>query len=202
MSVPWHAEPADAVVAALASNARQGLTGVEAAARLERLGPNELPEAPTRSLLGVIAARFASPLIYLLLGAAGLALALGHWADGIVIAVVVLLNAAIGAFQEGRAERSMAALRKLTALRARVARDGRELVVAARELVPGDLLVVAAGDAVVADARLVEAIALRVSEAPLTGESVPVEKRLETCAAEPCSPTTTSRRSSPPWPRA
>ena len=99
---------------------------------------------------------------------------LGHLGDAAVILAVVGVNAAIGSFQEGRAERSMAALRQLSALRVRVRRDGADVVLEAAELVPGDLLLLAAGDAVAADARLLEAVQLQVAEAALTGESVPV----------------------------
>jgi Ca2+-transporting ATPase len=115
-------------------------------------------------------------LIYILFVAAVLAVALGHHGDAVVIMAVVLVNALIGSFQEGRAERSMAALRRLSALRVRVHRDGGELVVEARDLVPGDTVLLAAGDAVAADARLIEEAQLQVAEAALTGESVPVSK--------------------------
>ena len=104
--------------------------------------------------------------------------------DAAVIAAVVTINAVIGAFQEGRAERSLAALRSLAVAEARVVRDGGAQVIAARELVPGDVLVVAAGDAIGADARLVDASALQVSEAALTGESVPVDKDVAAVPAE------------------
>jgi Ca2+-transporting ATPase len=101
---------------------------------------------------------------------------MGHWGDSAVILIVVLVNALIGAFQEGRAERSMAALRSLSTQQVRVLRDGHEKSLAARDLVPGDLLLLGAGDAVGADARLVEESQLQVAEAALTGESVPVSK--------------------------
>ena len=111
-------------------------------------GPNALPEAPPRPLWRIFARQFKSPLIYILFVAAVLAVALGHHGDAGVILAVVLVNALIGSFQEGRAERSMAALRRLSALQVRVLRDGDEQVLAARELVPGDILLLAAGDAV------------------------------------------------------
>ncbi|MBZ0234698.1 MAG: HAD-IC family P-type ATPase [Deltaproteobacteria bacterium] len=107
-----------------------------------------------------------------------MALFLGHTSDALVIFTVVLLNAVIGALQEGRAERSLEALRKLASHKARVVRDGREVVVEARELVPGDVIVAEAGDALSADARLLHGAALQIAEAPLTGESVPVAKDL------------------------
>jgi Ca2+-transporting ATPase len=138
-----------------------------------------LPEPPPTSAWIVFLHQFQSPLVYLLLAAAGVALALSHVSDALVIALVVCLNAVIGALQEGRAERSLSALRSLVQQRARVVRAGKELEVAARDVVPGDLLIVQAGDAIVADARIVEAAQLSVAEAALTGESLPVAKSAE-----------------------
>ncbi len=174
----WHAIDGHAAIEAIRSDAVAGLSAAEVQQRLLRGGPNSLPEPHRRSLLSVFVAQFRSPLIYLLLGAAGLALALGHTRDAAVIFVVLLANAVIGAVQEGRAEHSLAALRKLETLKARVVRDGEEQVVAAREVVPGDILLVEAGDAIAADARLLDGVALQLAEAALTGESVPVGKHL------------------------
>jgi magnesium-transporting ATPase (P-type) len=139
-------------------------------------GPNALPEVPVKPLWRTFAQQFKSPLIFILFVAAGLAVALGHHGDAMVILAVVLVNALIGSFQEGRAERSMAALRRLAAVRVRVLRAGSEQVLEARALVPGDIVLLAAGDAVAADARLIETVQLHVAEAALTGESVPVSK--------------------------
>jgi Ca2+-transporting ATPase len=172
----WHAVPAHEAVAAVASDAEQGLDVAEVERRLARFGPNALREPKRRSLAAVFAGQFKSPLIYLLFAAAGIALGLGHTNDALVIFTVVLLNALIGAFQEGRAEQSLEALRKLASSRARVVRGGREAIVEAREIVPGDVLFLEAGDAVAADARLVAGAALQIAEAALTGESVPVGK--------------------------
>ena len=174
----WHAIDGRAAIDAIGSDAVAGLSASEARQRLLRGGPNALPESRRRSLLSVFAAQFRSPLIYLLLAAAGLALVLGHTQDAAVIFVVLLANAVIGAVQEGRAEHSLAALRKLETLKARVVRDGEEQVVAARDVVLGDILVVEAGDAIAADARLLDGVALQLAEAALTGESVPVGKHL------------------------
>ncbi|MFZ5477390.1 MAG: cation-translocating P-type ATPase [Myxococcota bacterium] len=174
----WHARPAPEVVASMETDARSGLRSDEVRRRLEVFGPNALREPKRRSLTAIFAHQFRSPLIYLLLVAAGIALALGHATDALVIVAVLLLNAVIGALQEGRAERSLAALRELATHKARVVRDGRELVVEAREVVPGDILLLEAGDAIAADARLVDGAALQIAEAALTGESVPVGKDL------------------------
>ncbi|MBK9035815.1 MAG: HAD-IC family P-type ATPase [Myxococcales bacterium] len=183
-AAPWHAQTAEAAATTLDVVPATGLTAAEVRARRARHGANALPEARRRSALAVLGAQFASPLIYLLLGAAAVALVLGHPSDAIVIGVVVVTNAIIGAFQEGRAERSLAMLRELATQRARVVRDGREEEIAASALVPGDVLVVDAGDAITADARVLDAAALQVSEAALTGESVAVTKAPEPVAAD------------------
>ncbi|HET9978421.1 MAG TPA: HAD-IC family P-type ATPase [Burkholderiaceae bacterium] len=173
---PWHALASDAALRALAVDAARGLSRDEAARRTLAWGPNALPEPPPRPAWLALLRQFRSPLIYLLFIAAVLAVALGHHGDAAVILAVVGINALIGAIQEGRAERSMAALRRLAALRVRVLRDGAELSLEARALVPGDIVLLAAGDAVAADARLVEAAQLHAAEAALTGESLPVAK--------------------------
>jgi Ca2+-transporting ATPase len=173
----WHALKAEDAVAGVESDDR-GLSSAEARRRLERYGRNALPEAQSRSLFSVFIGQFKSPLIYLLFAAAAIALGLGHTSDAVVIFIVVLLNSIIGAVQEGRAERSLQALRKLATHKARVLRDGREAIVEAAEVVPGDVLLLEAGDAIAADARLLSATALQVAEAALTGESVPVTKAL------------------------
>ncbi|WP_341920571.1 HAD-IC family P-type ATPase [Polaromonas sp. YR568] len=172
----WHALPAGEVLAQLACDPALGLSAAEVEQRRAREGANALPEPPRRSMLAVFARQFRSPLIYILFAAAVLAVAMSHYGDAVVILAVVLVNAVVGTFQEGRAERSMASLRRLAALRVRVQRDGQEAQIAARELVPGDLLLLAAGDAIGADARLIEEAQLQVAEAALTGESVPVSK--------------------------
>ena len=173
---PWHALPATEALAVVESDDDTGLTADEARIRLERHGPNALPAPELRSLVSVFLGQFKSPLIYLLFVAAGLALVMGHQSDAAVIFTVVVLNAVIGALQEGRAERSVEALRKLASHKARVVRGGVELIVEARDVVPGDVLVLEAGDAVAADARLLHGAALQIAEAALTGESVPVAK--------------------------
>ncbi|MBU6441960.1 MAG: HAD-IC family P-type ATPase [Betaproteobacteria bacterium] len=170
---------AASAVRQLGSDAAAGLSSEAASRRLAELGPNTVAEAAADAAWLLLLHQFRSPLIYILFAAAALAGALAHWGDAVVILGVVLANALIGAFQEGRAERSMAALRRLSELQARVLRDGREQLLAARELVPGDVLLLAAGDAVGADARLLEASSLAAAEAALTGESVPVGKRAE-----------------------
>ncbi|MCH5377020.1 MAG: haloacid dehalogenase, partial [Planctomycetes bacterium] len=146
----WHRLSVEEVLASLSSGP-DGLTPSEVQARFAMHGPNALPEGKRRTLLRLFLSQFQSPLIYLLLVAAVLAAFLGKQGDAAVILAVVVVNALIGSFQEGRAERSMAALQRLAALRVLVIRGGAEISVEAREVVPGDLLVLAAGDAVGAD---------------------------------------------------
>ena len=178
--VAWHALSRDQALARLETS-EAGIPPGEVAARQVAVGPNALPERRRRSGFQIFLRQFKSPLIYLLLVAAGIALGLGERADAAVIVGVLLTNAIVGAFQEGRAERSMDALRKLSALRARVRRGGVDADVEARDLVPGDVLVLEAGDAVGADARLLEAVHLATLEAALTGESTPVAKDPSAC---------------------
>ena len=177
-SAGWHALAIGEVLRHVDVRPEQGLSDSEAQRRRTAHGPNALPEAPPRPLWRIFARQFKSPLIYILFVAAVLAVGLGHHGDALVILGVVIVNALIGTAQEGRAERSMAALRRLSALRVRVLRDGQELMRAARDLVPGDIVLLAAGDAIGADARLIDAAQLQVAEAALTGESVPVVKTL------------------------
>jgi Ca2+-transporting ATPase len=160
-----------------------GLTDAEARRRLAEVGRNELPREAGRSRWRILVGQFASPLVWLLLGAAAVSGLLGDVVDTIAIGTIVVINALVGYAQEHRAETALLALRAMTAPRARVARGERVAVVEAAEVVPGDLLVVEAGDVVAADARLVEAHALTANEAALTGESLPVAK-----TAAPSSP--------------
>jgi Ca2+-transporting ATPase len=156
-----------------------GLTEAEARRLLAEHGPNELPRQEGPSPLHILLRQLRGVMVWLLIAAAVLSAALGEVADAVAIGVIVVLNAIIGFFQEYRAERAMEALRAMTAPRARVVRDGRVTMLAAGEVVPGDALVLDAGDVVAADARLLEASALSSNEASLTGESLPIEKRVE-----------------------
>ena len=154
----------------------RGLRGAEAAARLAVYGANELAEPASRPLWLRFADQFRSWLFAILLAAAVLAGAVGDAGDAAVIVVVLLINAMIGFLQERRAERSLEALRRMLVATARVRRDGMVRVVAAGELVPGDVVLLEAGDRVPADGRLTVAEAVEVDEAALTGESQPVGK--------------------------
>ena len=175
-SVPWHQASAAEVCHSLGADPARGLSSGEAAARLARDGPNSFPEHKPRPWWSLFLRQFASPLIYILFVAAVIASVMEHRGDAAVILLVVFMNALIGTMQEGRAERSMDSLRKLSALMVRVRRGGREEIIKASDLVPGDIVLLAAGDAVAADARVFEAAALEAAEAALTGESLPVAK--------------------------
>jgi len=176
---PWHALPADQALAALGVDPGLGLSATEAERRLARFGPNTLPEEPGRSLGRMVVDQLADPMIALLVVAAVVSGVVGEAADTIVIVVIVLLNAVIGVFQESRAERAMQALKEMSSPTAVVVRDGREQHVDASGLVPGDVVLLQDGAVVPADLRLLEAAALRISEAALTGESQPVGKHRE-----------------------
>lgn len=154
----------------------QGISRDEAARRLARDGANEIRRERGTPAWRCFAAQFANAVVVLLLGAAVVSAILREIADAIAIAAIVVINAIIGFIQEYRAERALLALRAMTAPRARVVRDEETVIVPAAEVVIGDLLVLDAGDIVAADARLVDAHALSANEAPLTGESTPVDK--------------------------
>lgn len=179
----WHAVPLQEALQATGSGP-DGLSAAEAARRLARFGPNRLPRGPRRSALRRFLLQFHSRLIYVLVGSATLAAAIGHVTDALVIASVVLVNAVIGFVQEGRAEEALEAIRAMIDPQASVIRDGRRLTIPADEVVPGDIVLLEAGDRVPADLRLVKARSLRVDEAVLTGESVPVDKALEPVAVD------------------
>lgn len=164
--------------------AATGLSEADIANRRALHGPNALPEKKRRSLLLLFLGQFQSPLIYLLLASAGIAFALGERTDALVILSVVFLNAVIGSYQEGRAARSMDALKRLSGIRVHVRRDGRQRLIDARELVPGDIVLLSAGDAIAADLRLIETASLETAEAALTGESVPVSKNIKAVPEE------------------
>jgi len=153
-----------------------GLSSAEAADRLARYGPNELPRARATPWWRLVADQLRDPLILVLLAAAALTVATGDLADASVIALVIVVNTTVGVTQEIKAGQAIAALSDLTAPEARVLRDGGQRQVPAAEAVIGDVLVLAEGDIVPADAEVVDAAALLVDEAALTGESVPVDK--------------------------
>lgn len=181
--VPPHALGVDAVLDRLAASAA-GLSGDAADDRLATVGPNRLPEPKGRGPLIRFLAQFRNLLVLVLIGAAVVTAALGHWIDTQVILAVVVVNAVIGFVQEGKAERALAALRGMLAPRATVLRDGKRQTIAGEDVVPGDVILLEAGDKVPADARLLTAHGLMVQEAALTGESVPVAKATDPVPAD------------------
>jgi magnesium-transporting ATPase (P-type) len=174
-SQSWHALPADKALAELKTDS-VGLSAAEAARRLAEHGPNRLTPPRKRGPLLRLLLQFHNILIYVLLGAAGVTALLGHGVDTAVILGVVVINALIGFIQEGKAEKSLDAIRDMLSLSAMVMRDGRRQEIDASDLAPGDIVLLASGDKVPADLRLFETRSLRIEEAALTGESEPVEK--------------------------
>ncbi|MGW8249615.1 MAG: cation-translocating P-type ATPase, partial [Anaerolineales bacterium] len=172
----WHAVEAEQVLRELDVQAEGGLSSDEARRRLETYGPNELKEAPATTFWQMLWEQFNNFVVILLIVAAVVSALLGDMIEAAAIMAIVILNAALGVFQERRAEQALAALRKLAAPEAHVIRDGSHQTVPANQVVPGDLVLLEAGNFVPADVRLLEAVNLRVEEAALTGESVPVQK--------------------------
>ncbi len=177
--VHWYQMDADTILERL-NTSRQGLTWEEAERRLDAVGENKLPEGKRLSLLMVILHQFMSPLIYVLLIAGVVSALMKEISDAVFIFAVLVLNAAIGAFQEYKAERSAEALRDMMKIMARVRREGIETLIEAEKLVPGDIVILEAGNKVPADLRLIDAANLTADESFLTGESLAVEKRIDT----------------------
>ena len=168
----------------LRNNGNDGLSVREAEKRLSIYGKNELEEKKPPSVLQRFIGQFMDPLIYVLLAAGVISVLLGEQGDAAIIAAVVLLNAAVGVAQEGKAQKALDSLKQMTKLKAVVRRDGRLLEIDSTELVPGDLVVLSAGQQVPADLRLIFTENLKTQEAALTGESVPVEKDADFLSGE------------------
>ena len=174
----WHALSSRDALEALEASA-DGLTEEESRSRLARFGPNELQEKEGLSPWKLFLEQFKNFLIIILFIAVALSAILGEVVDAAVILIIVMFATILGFVQEYRGERSLAALRRMTAPTATVLRGGQEQEIPAREVVPGDITIITTGDRVPGDARLLEAVNLKTDEAPLTGESVPVEKITE-----------------------
>jgi magnesium-transporting ATPase (P-type) len=182
-SESWHFKSANAVLASLVTNP-DGLSREDATSRLVKYGPNRLPVAKPRGPLIRFFYQFHNVLIYVLIVASAITAMLGHWVDASVILGVVLINAAIGFVQEGKAENALKAIRQMLSQNAMVIRGGRQMTIRAEELVPGDIVLLQSGDKVPADLRLFRVKGLQVQEAALTGESVAVEKTTEPVVKE------------------
>ena len=178
---PWHSLDGDEVLTRLGViTPTDGLAAMEAERRLREAGPNVLPAAPPVTVWQVLLHQFLSPLIYILLAAAGVALLLGDFVDAGFILLVVGVNATLGTWQEFKAEKSAASLHALLKGQARVHRDGRDQTIATDDLVPGDIVVLESGNRVPADLRMLQARDLSVDEAFLTGESKAMRKQIDT----------------------
>ncbi|MBM4338134.1 MAG: cation-translocating P-type ATPase [Deltaproteobacteria bacterium] len=176
----WHQMTIQEVISTLKSDQNRGLSKAEAERRLAEYGPNELEAARRLSPWSMLGQQFKNILIIILIIAIVLSAILGHTVEAIAISVIMLFAVLLGFIQEYRAERAIEALKKMAAPTATVIRDGEEEDIPARDLVPGDILLIRTGDRISADCRLIEAVNLQIEEAPLTGESVPVEKQTAT----------------------
>jgi Ca2+-transporting ATPase len=173
---PWHREDAAAILRSLGTSPETGLGSPDARIKLEQIGANEIAPQRGHGVLRLFAHQFADVMIALLVAAAIVAGWLGDVIDAVAIVVIVALNATVGVIQEYRAQRAIAALRRMSAPTARVLRDGTMGEIPAREVVPGDIVTIEAGDVVPADMRLIDAVDPGMDESALTGESVPVSK--------------------------
>jgi len=174
-SKPWHVMETNEAVRALHAKI-DGLSSEEAQKRLQEFGPNELKKEKGKSPVKLFLEQFTDILIIILLIATGLSIVIGEVYDAIVIIAIVIACAVLGFTQEYRAEKALEALKKMTAPTALVLRDGKEMEIQTRDVVPGDILLLYTGDKVSADARLIEVFNIKTDEAPLTGESTPVNK--------------------------
>ncbi len=175
----WHNITGEAALEHLRTGLNTGLTSDEAQLRLAAFGPNELTEAPRPTFWARFLDQFKNFLVTILIVASVVSLALGDIVEAVAIMAIVVLNAILGVIQEARAEEALAALQKMTAPEARVIRDGIQITIPARDLVPGDIVLLETGNYIPADVRLQEAVNLKIDEASLTGESVPVQKRAD-----------------------
>ena len=179
----WHAMTADEVIKRLNTNTKKGLDAGEVASRLQKYGPNRLPEGTKRGPFMRFLSQFNNILVYVLLGAGFTKLMLNLWLDAAIIFGVVILNALLGFIQEGRAEKALDSIRNMLSAEARTVRGGETRMIAADQLVPGDVVLLESGDKVPADLRLADVNNFRTEEAALTGESVPADKTTEAVAA-------------------
>jgi magnesium-transporting ATPase (P-type) len=174
--ITWHAMAVDEVVRRLVTDIEKGLNAGEASSRLQKYGPNRLPEGKKRGPFMRFLSQFNNILVYVLLGAGFTKLMLNLWIDAAIILGVVIINALLGFIQEGRAERALDSIRNMLSAEARTVRGGEARMIPADQLVPGDVVLLESGDKVPADLRLTDVKNLRTEEAALTGESVPTDK--------------------------
>src|SRR6516165_9078603 len=181
--IAWHAMAVDEVMRRLTTDVEKGLDAGEVSSRLQKYGPNRLPEGKKRGPFMRFLSQFNNILVYVLLGAGFTKLMLNLWVDAAIIFGVVILNALLGFIQEGKAEKALESIRNMLSAEARTLRDGEARMIPAKELVPGDIVLLESGDKIPADLRLADAKNLRTEEAALTGESVPADKSTEAVSA-------------------
>jgi calcium-translocating P-type ATPase len=179
---PWHAVAADEVIRRLNTNVQSGLSAANVQQRLEKYGHNRLPEGRKQGPFMRFLQQFNNILVYVLLGAGFVKLMVGLWLDASIILAVVVLNALLGFFQEGEAEKALDSIRNMLSAEARTVRGGETRLVPSEDLVPGDIVLLESGDKIPADLRLIDVKNLRTEEAALTGESVPIDKTTEPVA--------------------
>lgn len=172
----WFMKSKDEVLQEFGVNDKVGLSDAEAKRRLEQYGLNKLKGKPKKSILSLFLSQLKDMLIYVLIAAAVITMIIGEYTDSIIILLVIILNAAIGVFQEFKAEKAVEALQKMTTPKAVVRRDGKAVEINSEEVVPGDIVLLDAGRFVPADLRLIESANLQIEESALTGESVPSSK--------------------------
>ncbi|MGH7419730.1 MAG: cation-translocating P-type ATPase, partial [Candidatus Rokuibacteriota bacterium] len=176
MASAWHALTVDAVLRELGTDPQRGLAADEADRRLQQYGPNELKREDRVSPLTLFLGQFKNILIIILLVATLLSALLGEMVDAAIILAIVVFCAVLGFIQEYRAERALEALKRMLTPAITILRGGREQEIPSKDLVPGDVMLLEAGDRIPADARLIEVHSLKCDEAPLTGESFPIDK--------------------------
>ena len=180
----WHGSTISDTVKKLETDATNGLTNDEVASRLETYGLNELVESSGRGPWKILWEQLSGAMVLLLIVAAVVSLFLHEYTDAIVIMAIVVLNAVLGFAQDYRAEKALAALKKLAVPLVRVRRNGVVQEMSARDLVPGDIVLMEVGNYIPADCRLLESINLKIQEAALTGESEAVEKQIDALSTE------------------
>ena len=184
----WFSKPQEEVLKEFGADSAAGLTSGEVERRLEQYGRNKLEAKAKKGVLALFFGQLQDMLIYVLLAAAGITFIIGEYIDGLIILLVIILNAIIGVVQEYKAEKAIEALQQMTTPRALVRRDGEVKEINSEEIVPGDIVIIEAGRYIPADLRLIESANLQIEESALTGESVPVEKDAGSIIEDPDTP--------------
>lgn len=184
----WFSKSPEEVLKEFDVNPSTGLSSEEAKTRIEKYGENKLKGKPKKSIISLFFAQLKDMLIYVLLGAALITIAIGEYVDAIIILLVVVLNAVIGVVQEYKAEKAIEALQQMATPKSLVKRDGEVKEISSEEIVPGDIVVLDAGRYVPADLRLIDSVNLQIEESALTGESVPSDKNARDLHEDPKTP--------------